>query len=192
MCDVAIKRISFDELGEIEDHDGLRYELWHGEPAAMTGGTRAHNVISLGLYRTIYRQVPTGCETYVADMSLRLDPSTYSNKAYPDVMVVCNPQDGVYQTEPVLIAEILSESSVNRDRNQKFKAYTSIDSLEVYLILSQTAVEIEIYRHSNEWGEEINRATDNIIELNAPQLQLPLREIYHDVWDELTGGQHAE
>lgn len=192
MPDVALKRLSFDELDAIEDRDGLRYELWNGEPVAMTGGTRAHNVISLGLYRAIHSQLPTGCESYVADVSLRLNPSAYSDKAYPDVMVVCEPQDGVYQTKPILVAEVLSESSVSRDRNRKFKAYTALDSLEVYLILSQTAVEVEVYRRANRWAEEIYRASDAVIELSAPPLQIPLHEIYQDVWVELTGGHHAE
>lgn len=189
MSDVALKRISFDELSELEDHDGLRYELWDGEPVAMTGGTRAHNVISLGLYRTIHHQLSTGCEAYVADMGLRRDSSAYSDKAYPDVMVVCNPQDGDYQTEPILIAEVLSESSVSRDRNRKFKAYTTLDTLEVYLILSQTAVEVEVYRRANQWAEQIYRAGDAVIELDRPHLQLPLHDIYQDVWDALTGGR---
>ena len=91
-------RIEFEELEALEDRDGLRYELWDGELVAMMGGTRAHNVITLGLYRTIHHQLQPDCEAYVADMSVRLDPSAYSDKAYPDVMVVCNPRDGTYQT----------------------------------------------------------------------------------------------
>lgn len=187
MSEPALKPLTLDELEAFEERDGRRYELWDGQPVAMTGGTRAHNVIALGLYRTIYRQLQPGCEAYVADMSVRLQPSAYSDKAYPDVMVVCDPQDGTCQTDPLLIAEVLSESSVSRDRNQKFKAYTALDTLKVYLLLSQTAIEVEVYRRANGWTEEIYRGGEAVIELAQPKLRLPLREIYQDVWNDLAG-----
>ncbi len=192
MPEPAFKPLTFDELEALEDHHGLRYELWNGQPVAMTGGTRAHNVITLGLYRTIYGQIPPGCEAYVADMSVRLDPSAYSDKAYPDVMVVCDPQEGTFQTKPVLVAEVLSESSVSRDRNKKFQAYTVLDSVEVYLILSQTAVEVEVYRRANGWAEELYRGGEAIIEIPQPKLRLALRDIYQDVWEDLAGRGHTQ
>jgi len=187
MAEPAVKPISLEELAALEDHSGLRHELWDGQPLAMTGGTRTHNIIALGLYRSLHRQRPPSCEAYVANMGLRLDAPAYSNKAYPDVMVVCKPQDGIIQIDPVLIAEVLSESSVARDRNQKFKAYTTLASLETYLIVSQTAVEIEVYRHANHWAEDVYRGEHALIELSRPALCLPLREIYQDVWAALTG-----
>ena len=96
------------------------------------------------------------------------------------------PWKAVYQTDPVLLAEVLSESSVTLDRNDKFKAYTALKTVQVYLILSQTAVEIEVYRRTNAWKKEIYRDLD-VIELDAPNLTLSLREIYDTVWDRLTG-----
>ena len=95
-------------------------------------------------------------------MALKLSPGAYSNKAYPDVMLVCDPLEGNYQTDAVLVAEVLSESSVTRDRNEKFKAYRALSSLQVYLILSQTAVEIEVYRRSSDWVREIFRDNETI------------------------------
>lgn len=189
MAEPALKPLTFDELEALEDRDGLRYELWGGEPVAMTGGTPAHNLIALALARTIYPQLKeTPCRVFMADVGLRLSTSTRSQKAYPDVMIVCNLKPGAYQTEPVLVAEVLSESSVGRDRNTKFKAYTSLTTVQTYLILSQTAVEIEVYRRASGWAEEVFRGGETVIELAQPPLRLPLRAIYEDVWDELIGG----
>ncbi len=189
MAEPALKDLTFDELEALEDWDGLRYELWGGEPVAMTGGTPAHNLIALALARTIYPQLKgTHCRVFMADVGLRLGTSTRSNKAYPDVMIVCNLKPEAYQTEPVLVAEVLSESSVGRDRNTKFKAYKSLATVQVYLILSQTAVEIEVYRRASGWAEEVFRGGEAVIELAQPLLLLPLRAIYEDVWDDLIGG----
>ena len=187
MSEPAFKPLTLDDVEKLEDRDGLRYELWDGEPVAMTGGTPAHNLIALGLRDVIKAQLNPGCRVFVADVGLRLGESQHSNKAYPDVMVVCNPQPETYQSNAVLIAEVLSDNSVSRDRRKKFKAYTAQASVQNYLILSQSAVEIEVYRRTNAWSEEIFRGAEAVIELAQPELRLPLREIYADVWEELSG-----
>jgi Uma2 family endonuclease len=187
MSETALKRLTFDEAEALEDRDGVRYELWHGQLVAMTGGTSAHNQIALDLREHIKGQSDRRCLVYAADMALKLNPGSYGDKAYPDVMLVCDPLEGTYQTDPVLVAEVISESSVTRDRNDKFKAYTALASIQVYLILSQTAVEIEVYRRATDWACEIYRGSD-IVELQAPALRLSLPEIYDSVWNRLTGG----
>ena len=185
MAKPVLKTLTFDEVEALEDRDGLRYELWNGQAFAMTGGTSAHNQIALDLRELIKRQMNRGCLVYAADMALKLGSGAYTDRAYPDVMTVCDPLPGTYQTEPVLVAEVLSESSVTRDRNEKLRAYTALDSVQVYLIVSQTAVEIEVYRRATRWTREIYRDSD-VVELDAPKLALPLREVYESIWDQLT------
>ncbi len=192
MSEPALKPLTFDEVEAIEDRDGLRYELWDGELVAMTGGTPAHNLIALGLRDAIKPQLTAGCDVYVADVGLRFSRDAHSNKAYPDIMVVCNPHDDTFQTDPALVVEVLSDSSVHRDRAKKLKAYTALDSVHVYLILSQTAVMIEVYRRTNDWREEIYHGGDAVIELLEPRLRSPLRAIYADVSHRLTGARYLD
>lgn len=189
MSEPALKQLTIDDVEKLEDRDGLRYELWDGEPVAMTGGTPAHNLIALGLRDVIKPQLEPGCRVFVADVGLRLGESQHSNKAYPDVMVVCNPKPETYQSNAVLVAEVLSDNSVSRDRNKKFKAYAAQDEVQSYLILSQSAVEIEVYRRTNAWTEEIYRGAEAVIPIPHPALRLPLREIYADVWEQLAGSK---
>ena len=189
MSEPALQPLSFDDVDQLEYRDGLRYELWDGELVPMTGGTPAHNLIALGLRDVIKPQLKRNCRVFVADVGLRLGESQHSNKAYPDVMVVCDPQSETYQSNAILVAEVLSDNSVSRDRIKKFKAYAAQASIQSYLILSQSAVEIELYRRTNTWAEEIYRGAEAIIELVQPALRLPLREIYADVWEELTGNR---
>jgi len=51
----------------------------------------------------------------------------------------------------VLLAEVLSDSSVRRDRVDKMRGYTRLASCQVYLILHQTARHVEVYRRENRW-----------------------------------------
>ena len=53
MSDALQRPLHFDELDALEQRSGLRYELWHGQAYAMTGGTPAHNLIALGLHSVI-------------------------------------------------------------------------------------------------------------------------------------------
>ena len=100
-------------------------------------------------------------------------------------MVVCQPKPEPFQTDPLLLAEVLSDSSVRRDRTTKLRAYRTLPSLQTYLILSQTAVAIEVYQCTNDWRKELYHGAEAIIELTEPTLLLPLRDIYADVWQDL-------
>jgi Uma2 family endonuclease len=63
----------------------------------------------------------------------------------PDVMVVCDPIEGKYPVKPpVLILEILSPSSILKDRNTKFKLYQSY-GVKYYLIANVDRKEIEYF-----------------------------------------------
>jgi Uma2 family endonuclease len=185
MAQPAHQPRTFDDVETLEDRDGLRYELWNGAPVAMTGGTPQHNLIALGLRDVIKPQLDPSCRVFVADVGLRLGEAQRSNKAYPDVMVVCNPQSQTYQSQAALVAEVLSDNSVSRDRNTKFRAYTEHDAVQNYLILSQSAVEIEVYRRTTGWAEEVYRGPEAVVELRHPALRLPLRQIYAEVWEEV-------
>jgi Uma2 family endonuclease len=179
------KPMTFAELEALEDATVQRYELWHGEPIAMTGGTLKHNLIALGLRDAIKPQLKPGCRLVVADVKLQLSEATDSDAAYPDVMVVCEPLPGSYQTRAVLLAEVLSDSSVRRDRVDKRSAYTALESLEAYLILSQEEVLVDVYQRAQNWQRERYQGLETEIPLAVLNLRLPLSEIYVDVLADL-------
>lgn len=181
----ALKPMTFPELEALEEATGQRYELWHGEPVAMTGGTLKHNLIALGLRDAIRPQLKTNCWVTVADVKLRLDQADDGHTVYPDLMVVCKPLPGSYQTRPVLLAEVLSDSSVRRDRVDKRLAYTTLESLETYLILSQQEVLVEVYQRATGWQRERYQGLDSEIRLTTPELHLSLRTIYAEVLADL-------
>jgi Uma2 family endonuclease len=80
---------------------------------------------------------------------------------------------------------VLSDSSVRRDRVGKHSAYTALESLEVYLILSQQEALIDIYQRAQSWQRERYQGLESEIQLAAFGLRLPLREVYADVLADL-------
>lgn len=172
----------------LEDREQIRYELWQGQPHAMTGGTPAHNLIALAL-RDVLRDQVKPCRVFTSDVAVRLGDADDADKAYPDLMVVCNPTTERVQQAPILLAEVLSDSSVRWDRVDKMRGYTRLDSCQVYLILHQTAQHVEVYRQENHW--RVEHYLEGIIELGSPAVRIPLDAVYAELGElglDLGGG----
>jgi Uma2 family endonuclease len=125
--------------------DGVVYE-WQGlATEAMAGGTREHNRISMNIYMALRQQLPRGCEVYASELKVRThDQSAYF---YPDVVVSCaaQPEDEpMVVHEPCLVVEVLSPSTEAFDRKDKFRAYETIQSIEAYVLVSQTGQAVEV------------------------------------------------
>jgi Uma2 family endonuclease len=104
---------------------------------------------------------------------------------YPDLMLGCsrNETEDYYITQPCLIIEILSKSTANTDRREKWVAYQSISSLREYYLVSQTSQRIERYFRENEqglWHLTIYEKGDDV-EFDCIDFQLPMSEIYAGV-----------
>lgn len=114
----------------------------------MTGGTPEHNRISGNLYIALSlsrRQKPY--ETFHVDQRLWiLDRNLY---IYPDVMIVDTLQLQAGRTDtiinPCFIAEVLSKSTQDYDRGEKFVAYRTIESFKEYLLIDQYSIHVEHY-----------------------------------------------
>lgn len=172
--------LSFEDWLEQENQQAFRHELIDGERWAMVGGTDLHNLIALGLRDALKSRLGhPPCRIFVSDVKLRVGEDGF----YPDVMVNCSPtdQNRLYKTEPSLLAEVLSDTSVYRDRVTKYNAYRRLPSLQAYLLLSQEAPRVEVHdRDGGHWrGREYG--IDDTIELAGPALSIPVREIYGEV-----------
>lgn len=172
---------SFDELLEIEALTGLKYELLDGHIVAMTGGTKAHNLIALGLFTELDAQKESHCRLYVADVKLRISKeyseSENETSTYPDVMLACGDDSSeLYEENPLLIAEVLSDSSARNDKIRKKEIYLSLPSLQAYLVLSQTDVMLTVYQRNNTgWTENVFLGKDTDVELQLGKDHKPVK-----------------
>lgn len=179
---------SFDDLLELEELSGIKYELLDGHIFAMTGGTKAHNLIALGLFIEIDAQKEADCRLYVADVKLRVSQNGQENNIdtslYPDVMLACSEElSDLYEENPLLVAEVLSDSSARKDKTDKKQKYLNLPSLSAYLVLSQTEIMITLHQKTADgWIEKTFLGKETNIEIalgtTHKTLKLNLGKIY--------------
>ena len=176
-----------EEYLAIEISSETRHEYINGEIIPMTGGTPEHNEIASilnAILRINLRGKPYSI--FIADQRLWIpERKLYT---YPDVMIVQRPiqlqigrKDTV--TNPIFIAEILSQSTKNYDKDEKFSAYRTIPSFQEYLLIDQYSQHIEHYSKSgfNQWiFSEYNNAED-YINLTSISCKISLLEVYDDI-----------
>lgn len=183
----AHARLTPEEYLRIERAAEWKSEYVDGEIFAMSGASPRHVLITLNLaaeLRNALRETP--CAAYSAD--LRVATDRHRHYTYPDVVVACEPLQYVDEhrdtiTNPVLIAEVLSESTEKYDRGAKFERYRGIPTLAEYLLVAQDRVHVELYtRQPNaawvlrEWND-----AGATIDLASLECSVAIAEIYAKV-----------
>jgi Uma2 family endonuclease len=161
-----------------------KHELWDGEVYAMTGASLAHNRIVRNLGRHISNDLDgSDCEPLPSDMRVRIPERGY---VYPDLTIVCGPLDLEGETDillnPRTIIEVLSPSTANFDRGDKFSGYSSMASVEEVLFVSQHArhVEHRTRQPDGSWVLRSYRGDDAVPLVSLPR-PLALSRIYQGV-----------
>jgi Uma2 family endonuclease len=182
MATAALNRYTPEEYLALERNAEFRSEYIDGRIIAMTGAQRPHLLIVHNLDREIgTRLLESPCEIYPADMKVKIDAS--GRYVYPDLCVSCDPQfeDGTVDVllTPLLIIEVLSDSSEKYDRGEKFLHYRRIESLREYVLLSQKQCLVERFvREGNFWQFSSVDDLDESLILTSVGLEIPLRRIY--------------
>lgn len=171
------------ERKAIPDADTVRSEYVKGEIIAMSGASRAHNLITINISTALHvRLRGSGCETYANEM--RVSTPLTTSYFYPDVVVVCEDprfEDDVFDTllNPILLVEVLSPSTEAYDRGEKFAHYRQLASLQEYVLVSQDHMRVEHFRrHEKQWIFTDFQRREEILPLLSIQCELPLQEIY--------------
>ena len=114
-----------------------RYELVDGRVAMMSGGSYGHALAVRGLSSALDRRLTdTQWVTLTSDLAVKIGPQTIR---YPDVVVTpkATKLRDLTATDPILIAEVLSPSSVTNDLGDKATEYLRLPKLRAYVVLSQ-------------------------------------------------------
>ena len=175
------------EYLELETQAEFRSEYIEGQIVPMAGGKVNHNKIALNLSSHLnFSLRKQSLEVFMSD--LRLWIPECNSYTYPDVMVASKPlvfsenrEDTI--TNAVAIAEILSDSTEKYDRGDKFRMYRTIPNLQEYLLISQTAMQVEKFTKSdrNQWVLSEYSAAEDLISFSSFEFEISLEELYQDV-----------
>ena len=174
------------ERKAIPNADTVRSEYVNGEIIAMSGASRAHNLITINISTALHSRLRgSGCETYANEM--RVSAPATSSYFYPDVVVVCEEprfEDDVFDTllNPILLVEVLSPSTEAFDRGEKFAHYRHLASLQEYVLVAQDQMLVEHYRRQEkQWILTDFRTRAEMLSLPSIHCELPLQDIYERV-----------
>jgi len=120
------------------------------------------------------------CRAFPAGVRVHLKADDDEIFYYPDLAVVCGPQelDAKKLINPKLIVEILSPSTERIDRIEKARNYRSIATLEEYVLVAQRIPCVTVQRRTDQWRSLIVNSPDSVAELRSIGLSLPLQRIY--------------
>ncbi|MGD2182943.1 Uma2 family endonuclease [Lusitaniella coriacea] len=183
----AEKTYTPEEYLEREINSKERHEYINGEIIPMTGGTPNHNQISLNLSGTLnFALKRQPYRVFVTDQRLWIPQKRIYT--YPDIMVVQGDlqfQEGRKDTitNPLIIAEVLSISTRNYDKDEKFAAYRTIPSFQEYLLIDQYTTHIEQYFKTDDkrWTFTEYDGIDETVALNSITFQITLEDLYDKV-----------
>ncbi len=169
-------------LAWAEGREG-RHELANGRVIMMTGGSRGHALVFRGLAKALDRRLDaTRWAVLTSDFAVRISPDTVR---YPDVVVDATGAKlgDLAATAPVLIAEVLSPSSVTNDLGDKAREYLHLGSVAAYLVLSQDEPKAWVWVRDESGfpaGAEVIAGDEATIRIPELSIELPLSEIYAD------------
>jgi Uma2 family endonuclease len=171
----------------MEEVAEYKSEYYNGEIFAMSGGTTDHSLIAVNLTTALSQRLePTPCRVFNSDMRLYIERSGLYT--YPDGMVICGKIELVKGrndtvTNPLLIVEVLSESTRDYDRGARFNFYKQIPTLQEYVVVESERPHVECYRRTagDQWLVEMVDDLDATVRLESIACDIPLRQIYSKV-----------
>ncbi|MEO8110807.1 MAG: Uma2 family endonuclease [Ginsengibacter sp.] len=88
-----------------------------------------------------------------------------------------------YVLNPTVIIEVLSKSTKNYDRGEKFKLYRDITTLKEYILVDSGSIHIEIFRlnESGHWELEEYNSLTNTVTIKAIDETVSVSEMYDGV-----------
>ena len=181
------QKISIEAYLEMENAAIEKHEYYKGEVFAMSGAKMPHNNISSNLLIALGIKLKgKKCKPYGSDMRTHIPSNTLFT--YPDISIVCGEAETLNDDEynvlnPTVIIEVLSKSTKNYDRGEKFKLYRDIETLKEYVLIDSESLHIEIFRlnDKNHWELEEYNDANNELKIKAIDETVLIADIYEGV-----------
>lgn len=187
MTAVPKKKYTLAEYFELDREAEGNFEYHNGEIIEMSGVSPNHARIEINLIvKLSLKANERGCEIFPANLRVKVpDLPTYR---YPDLTVACGGAKfveigGLQCLEnPMLIVEVLSDSTESYDQGEKFRLYKSIETFREYLLVSQDTPNVTLYqKHNEKFWLRSDYTLGETLELTTLDLELSVDEIFQGV-----------
>ena len=176
--------ISAEEYLQRELQSTEKHEYYRGEIFAMSRASFAHNDIFSNLFSDIAHQLKgKNCKPYGSDLRIHIPKNTLY--CYPDISIICeDPEfsDNKFDTvtNPAVIIELLSKSTRNYDKGEKFTLYRDIESLKEYILVDTEKIYVEkhIRNTDKSWQLTDYRSLADSFTIKTVEIVLQLKDIY--------------
>ncbi len=167
----------------LEHKNTVRHEYRRGLVYAMAGGSSDHSRLSINLLTALNLYLRDGeCQFFSGDVKVNYAEDFFY---YPDAFVTCDDrdrEDRYVKRYPKLIAEVLSPSTEQFDKTDKFEDYKAIGSFQEYVLISQDQIQVECRRRTKkddlqEWETETYGKGDHVV-LKSIGLEIAIEELY--------------
>lgn len=182
---IPMSEADFERL--ISDETARKYELIDGILYDMTGSTPEHSSIAGQIDFMFRLQLGKSgpCRTH-RDQYVAIPG--HKAPLCPDVVLTCNLGDWNKDQRlkpfriqsPLIVGEVLSPGTESYDRAGKFELYQKCETLEIYILVSQTQRQVEVYRREKNWQQELF-TTGQTIHLSQLDLEFSIDEIYDGI-----------
>jgi Uma2 family endonuclease len=179
------------EYFALEEQAEFKSEYRHGRIIAIAGASLNHNRIARNVHTKLNNALAgRSCETFFGHVRLWIERRDFYT--YPDVMVVCgHPQLVAGRSDtlinPIVLIEVLSESTAAYDPSEKFQAYWTLPSLAEYVLIDQYRLRVEYFQRisDKEWRLLVLTKPEEVLLLESIEASIPVSQIYHNViWEE--------
>jgi Uma2 family endonuclease len=182
---LPIPHLSLADFLAWENDQPERHEYFRGETFGMVGARRVHGLIGGNLFAALKSHLKgSPCRAFFEGMKLQAaDDAMF----YPDVFVTCDPQDlktDMVFRHPMLVIEVLSDSTAAYDRGLKFAAYRQIATLKEYVLVDPDTRRVEVFRRNERDLFELHDQSGLAeMVLASVDLRLPMAEVFDGVDD---------
>jgi Uma2 family endonuclease len=164
----------------------VKHEFIGGLVFAMGGFSNLHNTIAVnGLVSLHFQFRGKAFQTFNSSTKVRIEFPDHTRFYYPDAMVVCqsNPPTDHFQDQPVVVIEVLSDSTRRADLGEKRDAYLMLPSLKVLIFVEPEKPSVSLHRRKSGGGFSIEHhvGLDAVIPLPEIDAALALADLYDRV-----------
>jgi Uma2 family endonuclease len=162
----------------------VKLEYFDGDIFCMAGGTPEHAAIAAETIIRIGSKLKSGCQTFSSEARIHVEPTALST--YPDVSIVCGPQNRSTRVpfaliNPTVLIEITSPSTEDYDRGEKLSHYKQIASLQAVLIVSHAQRRITVVSREARWETRDFRPGESLTIPGLLGVTLSVDEFYGSV-----------